>query len=106
MMLTAEEVSEATEFPTYEQLKEWCEANAEGRLLILPCKVEGRLYAVEFGNIREVIVNQFFYDGFSIIVNYYYNHFGHVEGTGIYGKTVFLTREEAEAVLMGGEQHG
>ena len=36
MMFTAQEISEATGFPTYEQMKEWCEANAEGRLLILP----------------------------------------------------------------------
>ena len=103
-MITAQEISEATGFPTYEQLKEWCEANAEGRLSILPCKVGDTVWdrKVEPWNVISV-------EWFSKKVTRLHcaspvtavkNTFS--IGKRSLGKTVFLTREEAEAALRGG----
>lgn len=50
-MFTAQEISEATGFPAYEHLKEWCEANAEGRLLILPCGVGDMAWFIAVGKV-------------------------------------------------------
>lgn len=85
MMITAQEISEATGLPTYEQMKEWCEANAEGRLLILPCKVGDVVWRVNFDK-RHKRIEEIRFD-----VNLY----------NAFGKTIFRTREEAEAALGG-----
>ena len=37
-MITPDEISKETGFPTFQQLSEWIEANAEGRLRVLPRK--------------------------------------------------------------------
>lgn len=107
MMLTADEISKATGLPTYEQMKEWCDANAEGRLLILPCKVGDEVYFLRH-----------YFDGSAEIVHGKISmlqqksdlswKFRVSEGGSVFdrkmhdiGNTVFLTREEAEAALRG-----
>ena len=97
MMFTAEEISNATGLPTYEQLKEWCEANAEGRLLILPCKVGDTVWKivrhrVDVSGYRM----EWEWETYIEAVKFSIGMFEAI------GKTVFLTREEAEAALRGG----
>ena len=76
------------------RLKEIIRAEAEDRLLILPCKVGDTVYRIcheyKKGNpfIRAVTFNQ--------------NNFWRIVFGGEFGKTVFLTREETEAALTGG----
>lgn len=66
-------------------------AEADGRLIILPCKVGDTVYRIcheyKKGNpfIRAVTFNQ--------------NNFWRIVFGGEFGKTVFLTREEAKAAL-------
>ena len=77
----------------WERLKRYEDAEAEGRLVVLPCKVGDTLYRIcheyKKGNsfIRAVTFNQ--------------NNFWRIVFGGEIGKTVFLTREEAEAALKG-----
>lgn len=74
-----------------DNIRVMAEAHKEGRLLVLPCKVNDTLYRIchEFrqGNpyIRTVTFNR--------------NNFCRIVLDGEFGKTVFLTREEAEAAL-------
>lgn len=77
-----------------QELDEYTTAKREGRLLILPCNVGDTVYRIcheyKKGNpfIRAVTFNQ--------------NNFWRIVFGGEFGKTVFLTREEAEAALRGG----
>ena len=76
-----------------DRLAEIAKAESEDRLLILPCKVGDIVYRIcheyKKGNpfIRAVTFNQ--------------NNFWRIVFGGEFGKTVFLTREEAEAALRG-----
>ena len=102
MMFTAQEISEATGFPTYEQMKEWCEANAEGRLLILPKTLyEADPTPLIMGVIEWKVTGVRYCDG---TVRAYSVQTENVQSI-IYereiGETVFFTREEAEATLRG-----
>ena len=67
-----------------ERLKEIIQAEHEGRLVVLPCKVGTAVYQLDY--------NQ--HDGYWIEP-----HFFKLEDVSRIGKTVFLTREEAEAAL-------
>ena len=103
MMITAQEISEATGFPTYEQIKEWCEANAEGRLLVLPKTLyEADSTPLIKGVIEWKVTGVRYYDG---AVQAYTVRLENIQSI-IYGreigKTVFLTRAEAESILWGG----
>ena len=62
----------------YEDLEE------QGRLVVLPCKVGTPIYWINF--------NQ--HDGYWIELGEF-----HLQDIGVFGKTVFLTREEAEEKL-------
>lgn len=98
-MITAQEISEATGLPTYEQMKEWCEANAEGRLLILPCKVGDTVWKivrhrVDVSGYRM----EWEWETYIEAVKFSIGMFEAI------GKTVFLTRAEAEAALRGAEK--
>ena len=70
------------------------DAEAEDRLLILPCKIGDTVFRIcheyKKGNpfIRAVTFNK--------------NNFWRIVFGGEFGKTVFLTRPEAEAALRGG----
>lgn len=87
-----------------DRLKELVKADREGRCVVLPCKVGDRLYTIrtiqdgsftlevyDSGEIRQISVNT---DGTFFLVDY-----GHSLSANNFGKTVFRTREEAEAAL-------
>lgn len=108
----------ATQRITPERLAEIVRAKFEKRLAILPCKVGDTLYEIDLPEYGVIICKVIYLD-------YYNGPFAHVpggkmistwsagveviEGHGIgssyafesvdFGKTVFLTREEAEAAL-------
>lgn len=74
-------------------------ADAEGRLIVLPCKVGDTVYLIL--NDKRVVKGTA--DRFALreklTVDVRYNNFGLMETTRYWGETVFLTREEAEAAL-------
>ena len=84
-------------------LAEWKKANDDGRLVVLPCKAGSLIYVGR----RTAIITRFF----GYVRERYFHAVFCDENKGIdipfeeLGKTVFLTREEAEAALAlkGGE---
>ena len=74
----------------YGKLKPYADAEEQGRLVILPCKVGETVWRVNFDKRRKRI------EEIRFDVNVY----------TAFGKTVFLTREEAEAALNGGQNDG
>ena len=74
----------------YGKLKPYADAEEQGRLVILPCKVGETVWRVNFDKRRKRI------EEIRFDVNVY----------NAFGKTVFLTREEAEAALNGGQNDG
>lgn len=95
-----------------DRLRELAQAEKEGRLVVLPCDVGDKLYDVTLGEVREKIVISL-----SMLLSKSVNHLViHAENfrnavtsyeLQDIGKTVFLTREAAEAALdaMGGENN-
>lgn len=94
-----------------DRLRELVEADRDGRCIVLPCKVGDTIYKLFCGDIVELEVER-------IVCwsNGYWKMNAHTEysradwkGFEIdfsdFGKTVFLTREAAEAALKG-DQHG
>ena len=82
-------------------LRDLLQAEQDGRLVVLPCKVGDHVWA----DGREAIVVWFF--GYKTERYLHAQFLDNAECTDIpfyeIGKTVFLTREEAEAALKGGE---
>jgi hypothetical protein len=81
-----------------DRMKELAEANKDGRLVVLPCKVGDKLYRVFAGEIFEHRVGSMKY--FAIQGRWdieTYPFCSCVESS--IGKTIFLTREEAEKTL-------
>ena len=84
-----------------DHLRDLLQAEQDGRLVVLPCKVGDHVWA----DGREAIVVWFFvykterYLHAQFLDNAEYTDIPFYE----FGKTVFLTREEAEAALKGGE---
>ena len=82
---------------SYDRLRELAEADKDGRVVVLPCKVGDTMYFALLGRIIEKQV-------FSI-VSFSNSTRIYCAGTSEYfrpediGKTFFLTREEAEAAL-------
>lgn len=107
----------------FETLSRYLNAEAEGRLLVLPCKVGDTIYEIDLPEYG-IIVSKV------IWIDYYVGPAAHVQGNemvaaesvsvevidghgkgscytfekGDFGKTVFLTREEAEAALKEDKQ--
>lgn len=88
-----------------ERLKELVEADREGRCGVLPCKLHDKVFFVENGCVKETEVDSFhnWTSGHWKISTHTDRMFDHWKGyeidfSGI-NKTVFLTREEAEAAL-------
>ena len=83
------------------RLRELAEADKAGRLVVLPCKVGDHVWA----DGREAIVVWFF--GYKTERYLHAQFLDNAEYTDIpfyeIGKTVFLTRQEAEAALKGGD---
>lgn len=80
------------------RLRELAEANKDGRLVMLPCKVGDKLYRVFDGNISEHEVLNMKYFARQGRLGIDMTSFFPDAGKFI-GKTVFLTREEAEKAL-------
>ena len=84
--------------PVEERLRELAEADKDGRLVVLPCKVGDKLYRVFAGEIFEHRVGSMKY--FAIQGQWdieTYPFCPYVESS--IGKTIFLTREEAKVAL-------
>ena len=108
LSMMGKEISEITEFEglPIDRLRELAEADKDGRLVVLPCKVGDTVYFALLGRIIEKQV-------FSI-VSFSNSTRIYCGGTSEYfrpediGKTFFLTREEAEKALqeMEGKKDG
>jgi len=93
-----------------QRLFELSEADADGRAEIFPCHIGGTLFTVKDGRVFETpIIGYHSYEwqqGFRMrllfdarLTNGCFDY-----PISDYGKTVFLTREEAEAALKGGRK--
>lgn len=100
--LTPELVQEIAELAIWihknglEKIKKWIKADKDGRLVMLPCKVGDKLYRVFDGNISEHEVLNMKYFARQGRLGIDMTQFFPYAGEFI-GKTVFLTREEAES---------
>ena len=85
-------------FCSYTRLRELAEADKDGRLVVLPCKVGDTLFRVFAGEILEHKVGNMRYlaiqERWDIDTTPFCSY---VESS--IGKTIFLTREEAKAAL-------
>ena len=90
--------AQAAENMTVGRLKELAEADKDGRVVVLPCKVGDKLYRVFDGNISEHEVQNMKYFARQGRLGIDMTPFFPDAGKSI-GKTVFLTREEAEKAL-------
>ena len=87
-----------------EYLKRLVQADREGKCVLLPCKVGDKLYKISENGVKEVVVQSIVFM-LSHTVNHLTVHVANERGamteieTKDFGKTVFLTREEAEAAL-------
>lgn len=98
-----------------ETLKRYEDLMEQGRLLKLPCKVGDMVWDIDFGRPCSYEVTGFSFGSMNEgcveeemtldqILVYYTNSSGSITGTfaeSEIGKTVFLTRQEAEAALKG-----
>ena len=84
-----------------EELKSYKEAEEQGLLVRLPCKVGEKLWCIVNSAIRELRVHHFDMPAFGTtdIVFRYADGFKLERFVGEIGKTVFITREEAEKKL-------
>lgn len=83
-------------------LAEYEDLEEQGRLVILPCKIDDEIYYInKYDNMVESDIVKFFTitkDGIKPILKYHNKKFWNFYE---WGKNVFLTREEAEAALRG-----
>lgn len=120
--IMGQEVAKITEFDgiPIQRLQDLAQAEKDGRLVVLPCKAGDLLYEVDlpkYGVITCKVLHVGTYNGpaayvegnpmvSAVIVGVEVVE-GHGQGSGYafeaedFGKTVFLTREEAEAALKG-----
>lgn len=115
--LSPEEFREKTEsvLELYGKLKPYADAEEQGLLVRLPCKVGDTLYAPTRNIVSEFRIIRFEiggYDKHYLWVNWYLkkgmtgNFRIDVIPAEEIGKTVFLTREEAESTLKEGQDDG
>lgn len=89
---------------TYEDADKWKEykkLEEQGLLVRLPCKIGDDLYCIVNGEVKKLKVHSFGVPDFEItdIEFKYVDGFKIVRFVGELGKTVFITREEAEKKL-------
>lgn len=89
----------------YDRLRQLAEADKSGRVVVLPCKVGDRLYEVtgrktiSVYKIRAIRVELFgLFIEWDIVEGFVWQSLSGINA-GEIGKTVFLTREEAEKAL-------
>ncbi len=108
-----DEIKAVTANITLDRLQEICNAERDGRCVVLPCKVGDTVYHDSGGfGILEYVIDGFVWDETGIIFQAASDSFGgddvwecldEIEFYGSdVGKTVFLTPEEAEKALEGG----
>lgn len=92
---------------TPERLRELAAADKEGRMVVLPCKVGDRLYEVtgrktiSAYKVRAIRVELFgLFIEWDIVEGFVWQSLSGIKA-GEIGKTVFLTREEAERAMEG-----
>ena len=73
-----------------EELKHYKELKAQDRLIELPCKVGDKVYSVHSAGLSHAVITEVYTDAFCLML---------CVAEGRFGKTVFLTKEEAEAKL-------
>lgn len=95
-----------------DRLRELVKADRDGRCVVMPCKLHDKVFFVENGCVKETEVDSFhnWTSGrwkISIHTDRMFDHWKgyEIDFSGI-GKTVFLTREEAEAKLKERENNG
>lgn len=81
---------------SYDRLRELAEADKNGRVVVLPCKVGDVLYAAESAPVIPLHVMEV-----AIYLALEGEDGGDYERISNIGKTVFLTREEAEKAMKG-----
>lgn len=89
-----------------DHILELLQAETAGRLLVLPCKVGDTVYVLGECVVSEIPVLQIFIEESGCFVCAIGDFRGGNYPTSAFGKTVFLTREEAEAALKGGGADG
>ena len=89
------------EYDVMNALAEYEDLEEQGLLVRLPCKVGDYLYCIVNGKVKKLKVHSFGVSDFEItdIEFKYVDGFKIVRFVGEVGKTVFLTREEAEKKL-------
>ena len=92
--------------PFKQKISQWLQAEQDGRLVVLPCKVGDTVYFALLGRIIEKQV--FSIVSFSNSTRIYCGGTSEYFGPEDIGKTFFLTREEAEKALqkMEGKKEG
>ena len=119
------EIMTRTYGPLHQKIGQWLQAEQDGQLVVLPCKVGDLLYEVdlpEYGVITCKVLSIMYYKGpmFHVPGNEVVSSVdvevevieGHGKGSsynfeiGDFGKTVFLTRQEAEETLRKEAEHG
>ena len=106
--------------PLHRKIGTWMKAESEGRLLVLPCKVGDTIYEIDLPEYGVIVCKV-------IWIDYYIEPAAHIQGNEMvaavsvsvevidghgkgscyafeqsdFGKTVFLTREDAEKALGG-----
>ena len=97
---------------SFDRLAEICEAEREGELVVLPCKVGDTVYYPKINRYRDILTNNYYkalQSGFisaiylkrdsewivDILIGSYHNAHSFKD----FGKSVFLTREEAKKTL-------
>ena len=94
----AEQLRQLCQGYDLDRLEELAEADKDGRLVVLPCKVGDKLYRVFAGEIFEHRVGSMKYFAIQGRWDIETYPFFPCVGSSI-GKTIFLTREEAEKAL-------
>ena len=92
-----------------ERLRELAEADKDGRLVVLPCKVGSTVYTEFCGKVVEKYIGQFHVNGYTeprlwADIDCDWASTQCVRWDLAVGKTVFLTREEAEKALRRAEK--
>ena len=90
----------------FDRLRELAEADKEGRVVVLPCKVGDMLYEVtgrktiSVYKVKAIRVELFsLFIEWDIVEGFVWQYLNGINANEI-GKTVFLTREEAEKALQ------
>jgi len=84
-----------------DKLAAYEDAEEQGQLVILPCKVGDTIFAVEGRSVYKARVESMTFRDDGLWLDGTFNHFGMVCFSGEIGRNIFLTREEAEAALKG-----